>query len=483
MKRVFTLITIAFLVSIFVYGQGNEVIDYENYLKSRLKEVIDWQKDDNNLTNKHDNLIRKIKRYPQNPIFKTTSGIKQKLDSTVYLSWSRYNGWLNYLKEEYTFDANGDLIQYLYSDWDVKNNQWNAETKSEYAYNANRNLTQRIYYRWNLTTGKWSEYYKYGYSYDAKGNLIQNIEYDWNKGTSLWEADSKSESTYDANGNKLQTLSYYWDFNSNQWIIWGKAKFTYNTNSNLTQTIIYYWRKLLWVLIEKVEYQYDLNGNLTQLLVQDRDRITNEWIPSYKMEYTYDADGNRTRYDGSEWSQSNSQWYAHFKEEYTYDANGNRTEFLVYGLDQSMKFVFSSKEESTYDISYSISDLIIPFWYSSNSMLTGTILYDWDKNSFDWDTNNRSTYYYSEQIINNIPEITITDLKVYPNPFSEFVSFNVSGYNDDLILELFDILGRKVMGKSIRNQEYVNMEELNSGIYFYALIINGQRSTGKLIKE
>ena len=116
-------------------------------------------------------------------------------------------------------------------------------------------------------------------------------------------------------------------------------------------------------------------------------------------------------------------------------------------------------------------------------MQTGLMSYNMDEISSDWMNNSKGVFYYSEQNISFVSEIIIEELVAYPNPFSSYVSFNISGYNDKIMLNLFDIQGRKVLSKEIRNHENVNMEGLSKGMYFYNLIISGKKLNGKLIKE
>ena len=70
----------------------------------------------------------------------------------------------------------------------------------------------------------------------------------------------------------------------------------------------------------------------------------------------------------------------------------------------------------------------------------------------------------------------------FPNPFSKYVTFSIPENQDQITLELFDLQGRKVMSEEIRSGEKVNMSILNQGVYFFNLIIDDKKLTGKLIK-
>jgi hypothetical protein len=81
-------------------------------------------------------------------------------------------------------------------------------------------------------------------------------------------------------------------------------------------------------------------------------------------------------------------------------------------------------------------------------------------------------------------------LKVYPNPFSDHIFFELQLPSDSKVrIEISDISGtlRKTMndmvvGDDLYRFEYVP-ENSNNGIFFYRVIVNGQEMfNGKLIR-
>lgn len=85
--------------------------------------------------------------------------------------------------------------------------------------------------------------------------------------------------------------------------------------------------------------------------------------------------------------------------------------------------------------------------------------------------------------------INITDeIKVYPNPFSEFVNLDLSNYNKDtnFILVIYDIHGKKVKDYKFTggNTEQLRLNELSSGIYVLKVFsTQGLEKSFKLIKK
>jgi len=80
------------------------------------------------------------------------------------------------------------------------------------------------------------------------------------------------------------------------------------------------------------------------------------------------------------------------------------------------------------------------------------------------------------------------DIKVYPNPFSEFVNLDLSIYNKDtnFTLVVYDIHGKKVKDYRFNggNTEQLRLNELSSGIYVLKVSSNqGLENSFKLIKK
>lgn len=76
-----------------------------------------------------------------------------------------------------------------------------------------------------------------------------------------------------------------------------------------------------------------------------------------------------------------------------------------------------------------------------------------------------------------------TNLKVFPNPFSKQLIFNLYG-NEQTTLVLYDFLSRKILQQPVANSTTINTQQLENGLYFY-LIMNSTRviAKGKVIKN
>lgn len=88
-------------------------------------------------------------------------------------------------------------------------------------------------------------------------------------------------------------------------------------------------------------------------------------------------------------------------------------------------------------------------------------------------------------LINNIPDVfQIQSAKVYPNPFSEVITFEFDGViEDEIVLSVYDVNGKEVARKIYNSSNFqFNRGDLNHGIYFYMISSDGVGiAKGKMI--
>lgn len=75
----------------------------------------------------------------------------------------------------------------------------------------------------------------------------------------------------------------------------------------------------------------------------------------------------------------------------------------------------------------------------------------------------------------------------FPNPAENLITINLKNDINIIDVEIFDLSGKKVFDKQVKNKNAVeiNISELNSGIYFYKLINIEKKifSIGKFVKQ
>ena len=109
------------------------------------------------------------------------------------------------------------------------------------------------------------------------------------------------------------------------------------------------------------------------------------------------------------------------------------------------------------------------------------VTYTWDESASKWGLSIRLTYYYSNPNVTSIYNVSSTELKVYPNPATEFVVFEGINTSSSAYVELFDIQGRIVLSQAIDHNQKVYVQQLYQGLYLYKYSVNDKTYTGKLI--
>jgi hypothetical protein len=94
--------------------------------------------------------------------------------------------------------------------------------------------------------------------------------------------------------------------------------------------------------------------------------------------------------------------------------------------------------------------------------------------------------------IDNVGSTVIAGLKeyasgsvsqVYPNPFQSQLNIRLKDAASDAKVMISDISGRLVYSAALTEQNVLNLEELQKGIYFVEVISGGNRETRKFVKE
>ena len=77
-----------------------------------------------------------------------------------------------------------------------------------------------------------------------------------------------------------------------------------------------------------------------------------------------------------------------------------------------------------------------------------------------------------------------TKLKVYPNPVSNLLYVEIPSQYDTANVKLYDILGKKVLEKTVYStQKKINVSNLSKGVYLAKIEANGLSITKKIIKN
>jgi hypothetical protein len=91
-------------------------------------------------------------------------------------------------------------------------------------------------------------------------------------------------------------------------------------------------------------------------------------------------------------------------------------------------------------------------------------------------------YFYRPEVLGGVSDEDLVTLNMYPNPTSDVL--NISAQNTINNVEIFNVLGQKVMSMRIENTSAeINVSNLNAGIYLMKYEINNSTITKKFVKN
>lgn len=382
--------------------------------------------------------------------------------------------WTPTYANELNYDPNGNLLLYNASLWESATNSWvfiNSSFKYEYAYDEKGNRTLNSYYRWNEELDQWIGQNKLiESSYDSFGNTTMKLYKEWDETLNQWENIEKTVSSYSANG-LVQSNTFKWVSSSGDWLALDQTENNYNENGTLSKATDSEWNVELnvWVGISQSEYIYDAKGNLSQSNSLQIDTISGEWIVDEKTEYKYNADNKKVLEERFALNTENQDmWDINYKMQTIYDVYENvisettsaLNELGVFGKISENSFIYNQSGDKLLENSLTIyyGDEYLPFYITTN-------------------------YYYSIHSTTSSIDKKLEATTIYPNPFSDQLSFHLNNNSNQAVFELFNLQGRKVMSKRISGSESINTSNLNSGIYIYILLLDGKMQSGKLMKK
>lgn len=344
----------------------------------------------------------------------------------------------------------------------------------------------------------WVNHIKYEYTYDDEGNKLASFWYGWNEKDKSWTGHKKNEPTYNEDGVLTELVTYRFKDASADWVKDSKLTFKYNRKNKVEECIYYLYNKNNWVKVDKKEFIY--NGRVEEMLQWRWNSGKNDWEASFKNKNVYYAHGGLKSYQVEKWNFFFGRWINLKKSEVFYnEANqlDNRTNyFWANGTseDGKGKWVTKSKQVNT---------------YTGNSNLQQTDFFDWDMTAESWIPANKKTYSYNSSGAKataselmyynradkvwvkgfkssyNYPDLNESgiagaDLKVFPNPSDDAVTFDIAKSKKPITVQLYDMEGKQVLSETLNESGQIKVGHFSEAMYVYKLQRNGVTYTGKL---
>ncbi len=466
----------------------------------------------------------------------------RQLNATVRLDSIRNNNYdavnsvytLNSL-QIFTFDSNNLNTEDSYNTWDVNNNALMQQGKTEYTYNSSGAIVDMTYYYFDLNQNAIVPSQKSLYTYNASGQLIEMITQQYDISSSQFVNQQKEVYTYTQTTDPKPTLVliYQWDTANTSWVDFQRGTIVYNSNFQFTDIVLENKDNSnnIWINSQHFSRSYDANFRLTEYIIQQW--LSNAWVNYSKKAVSYTPMGSYEEIivENFSWDTPNSSWLINGKHIKHIDTNNNILQVEYFYWDSAVSQLIGStkiiytynandieaayfswdsqtqdwttdnlqKDIYSYDMTIAKNDLILPYIYSGNTSLTNS-LFTTGIPSFDqlnhklltkesfyratvsdpWTPTFKQTYLYTDTAagIDDSRQITA---KVYPNPFSDKIRFEVA--LDTYFLNIFDLNGRLLYASDINTNEFVNLSFLNKGVYIYKIQTEEGFASGQIIKK
>lgn len=152
--------------------------------------------------------------------------------------------------------------------------------------------------------------------------------------------------------------------------------------------------------------------------------------------------------------------------------NGNPTDGIIGQIGDLATLLSWNHSDTADDFEMNRNNYIYTWQRNRNPFIDYPLLADyiWGIHSGEvWHASLSTTTYNESKVV------------IYPNPTKD--SFAISGLSYDTIVELYTILGNKLMEQNVKEQTVIDVSTLNSGIYILKIISDGVTSERKIIRE
>ncbi|WP_321368279.1 T9SS type A sorting domain-containing protein [uncultured Draconibacterium sp.] len=433
----------------------------------------------------------------------------------------------HYLEWHYNEQNKLDTLYWYWWNYDIE--EWVISGEEISNYNEDTLLVRRYGLYWDMEQETLVNSSSTEWDFDTMGNEILKMEYRWNSDSYEWKNEFKIETLYTESGKKQMETSYSWNDDSLKWIGSRKLEYEY-TNGRQSDYKVFWWEEELndWALTEHeaYEYEYDVENRLVLKITKranSLDSLVNyqkneniyeqhkkvsisyswlygqdQWLPINKTELEYNGTGDIRIQRNYSWNNSQNEWILDKQWEREYEEDENRI-LSVYGelTNYFEQMYYGTRDSLIYDSNY---DLIYNTYYAWDDDLKGwkgvykreqswvqehrmdtTTYYLWNEVSWDWTPTSRHIYFYSEAETAVETVENEIDIRVYPNPATQNVTFDIDSDARESWMDLYDMNGKLMLTKNLLQGKTVSVDQLNPGLYFWRVVQADQIYNGKLI--
>ena len=351
--------------------------------------------------------------------------------------------------------------------WSPSKNQWIHDERYLYYYESKKLDSTFTINHVSLNNNAWENFNQTTYTFDSNRFLTTIEEVDWYDNLNQYQNDFREEFINDSKGLALYKSIYNWNKNISQWELSFKFINKYNSNSQLVEQIHQTWEKGLNQLVNdvKIVYSYDTIQNTQTRISLFWDASNQQWKNGFKYLYKFDNNNSLIEKEDFSWDDSTDFWKQRDLIKYTYDHHNNIEETTYYEWNNnSWLEYYRYKRNNKYDAENNLIQNFYLEWDVTNQSYVNIYKYD---------------YFYSKHIVNSNKDTKEnSNLKISPNPCQDFITIN--GMTSSSNLSLFDLQSNQIQVK--KDNDRIDLSNLNSGIYFLRIRKENENKTFKIIK-
>jgi len=345
--------------------------------------------------------------------------------STDGVSWTGSDS-----SNQFTYDANGNLLSELIQ-------KWNGTAWANSAYDSsvyiNNNQALYLALSWDNTHNVWVNQSMDVYTYDSSNYLATDTNYLWSSGNSSWNYHSLEFYAYDSSGNLIDRTIQSWNN-----IAWGnKAQYvrTYDSLNLATSQLTLAWNNTVWDSTYLSYLNYDTYGDEVSTYFLALDTVSDKWnIYGYDTS-TYEPINIQLTFLYLSWNADSGRYLPGYGYTLGYDEYGNNTSEIYYTYNDT----------------------------------TAT------------NTNQWFYYYGTIDVLGLKPIAADNEFELYPNPASNLLSIEMNGQRADEI-RLYDLTGQVVADIKSPGNNQVDVSQLTSGVYIAEVMANSNIHRSKWVK-
>ncbi|MFN5887782.1 MAG: hypothetical protein ACK438_07395, partial [Flavobacteriales bacterium] len=157
----------------------------------------------------------------------------------------------------FVFDGNGRIVEQQFSS--MVNGVLTPSVKTLISYNVAGDVLSFTNLWYDAVASMYWNSNKTDYARDANGNVLQELFFNWQSGA--WEMTGKNRYMYNANNLAISATMTSTVNNGASFDSLSKVTYSYNGSNLPIEELFYNWQSTSWQALSKTTYAYDASGN------------------------------------------------------------------------------------------------------------------------------------------------------------------------------------------------------------------------------